>query len=249
MGIVGVLHRILGKLRRGGLLGTICCFVSLVVSVVMCAVCVPLVSVGVVCVLRLVVVCAVRCALPRSVCVGPVWARVWWCVRPCLWSLLQVRRCVFLRRGVRVSAASGGVLPGDLQALALLVLPPEPSQFGAPVLPPVEGDGGAVRHQPVLPRRPVPSPFLCTNQEEGPANLEGRAATAEVTVWNPEGLLAPAHAGRPHAEHGLHPYRELPPGPGTFHSFHLHLQNCEKETRLSQTTRAGAGGHLTTLYG
>lgn len=105
MGIVGVLHRILGKLRRGGLLGTICCFVSLVVSVVMCAVCVPLVSVGVVCVLRLVVVCAVRCALPRSVCVGPVRARVWWCVEPLCYCVSEV--CAELRTTVGLFLTAG----------------------------------------------------------------------------------------------------------------------------------------------
>lgn len=192
---------------------TIRCLVSLIMSSTVCVVRVPLASASVrcVCVLRLVLVCvavgvcAVRCVLPHGVCVTPMWACVW---RVCLhlWSLLQVWGGVFPHRGVCVSAAGGRVLLGHLQALALLVLPPEPPQLGAPVLPPVEGDGGAVRHQTVLPWRPVSATFFCANQEEGPAHLKGRAATAKVTVRHPESLLASAHTRRSYTEHGLHPY-------------------------------------------
>lgn len=217
-------------------MGTVHCLAPLIMSCTVCVVCVPLASASMVrvCVrLVLVGVCAVtvRCVLPRGGVrgVSPLWA----CVRcVCLlhlWSLLQVGGCVFPPRSVCVSAAGGRVLLGHLQALALLVLRPEPPQLGAPVLPPVEGDGRAVRHQTELPGRPVTPPFLCSNQEEGPAHLKGGAAAAEVAVGHPEGLLAPANTRRSHPEHGLHPYGELPPGPGTFHSFHLHFQNCKKK--------------------
>lgn len=196
------------------------CLVPLIMSSSVCVVPVPLASTSVVhvCVLRLVLVCvgvrgcAVRCVLPHGVRVSPLWVCVW---RLCLhlWSLLQVGGCVFPHRGVCVSAAGGRVLLGHLQALPLFVLPPKPPELGAPVLPPVEGDGRAVCHQTMLPRRPVSAPFLCANQEKAPAHLKGGAATAKVAVWHPESLLSPAHARQPHTEHGLHPYRELPPGP------------------------------------
>ncbi|MEQ2160603.1 hypothetical protein GOODEAATRI_000971 [Goodea atripinnis] len=84
---------------------------------------------------------------------------------------------------------------GFLGAAAPLVLPPEAPELGAPVFPPLEGQCGAVRHQATLFRSPTSLPFLCADEEECPVYMEGRAATAEVTVGNPEGLGAPPEMG------------------------------------------------------
>lgn len=178
-----------GALKRGSLSGTVCSFLSPVIigPAAMCVLHVSLVSAGVVCVWG-----GTMCQyfLPHSVCVSPLGVRavLWLCVL----SLLQVRWCVFLC--VPVPAAGSRVLLGDLQALALLVLPTEPPQLGAPMLPPVEGESGAVCHQPLLAWRPAAHPFLRADKEEAPTHLQGGAAAAEVTVGHPESLLTPAYA-------------------------------------------------------
>lgn len=123
-----------------------------------------------------------------------------------------VRLGVFLRQQVRGDVPRLGVclLPvmvvvgGFRRAAPPLVLPPEAPQFGAPVFPPLESQSGAVRHQATLLRTPAPLPLLRTDQEEGPAHVEGGAAAAEVAVGDPEGVGAPANAGGgPRAEDGL----------------------------------------------
>lgn len=126
------------------------------------------------------------------------------------------------------------VLPlgGLLGAAAPLVLPPEASQLGAPVFPPLEGQSGAVRHQAALLRAPAPLAFLGADQEEGPAHVQGRAATAQVPVGDPEGVGAPTHTGvGPRAENSLDGDGELPPGTRTLHPSHLHLQHCHQTHR------------------
>lgn len=106
------------------------------------------------------------------------------------------------------------------------VLPPEAPQFVAPVFPPLEGQSGAVRHQATLLRTPVPLPFLCPDQEEGAAHVQGRAAAAKVTIGHPERVRAPANAGGgPCAEDGLDRDGELPPGSRSLHPSDLHLQD------------------------
>ncbi|TNN58875.1 hypothetical protein EYF80_030885 [Liparis tanakae] len=79
------------------------------------------------------------------------------------------------------------------RAAAPLVLPPEAPQLGAPVFPPLEGQSGAVRHQPALLGAPAPLPLLRADQEEGAAHVEGGTAAAEVAVRDPERPEAPAN--------------------------------------------------------
>ena len=134
-----------------------------------------------------------ECLLPHGVCISPLGVHVVVWLHVLL--LLQMRRCVFLHVSVPMLATGCRVLLGDIQALALLVLPTESPQFRAPVLPPVEGKSRAVRHQPLLSWCPVACSFFCTDQEEAPTHLEGRAAAAEVAVRHPESLLTPAYAG------------------------------------------------------
>lgn len=80
-------------------------------------------------------------------------------------------------------------------AAAPLVLPSEAPQLGAPVFPPLEGQSGAVGHQPALLGAPASLALLTADQEEGAAHVEGRAAAAQVTVGDPEGVEAPADVG------------------------------------------------------
>lgn len=174
------------------------------------------------------------------------------CVRVCVqhhWGLSVVhfhrvcvrtgRLCVFLSQQVRGDVPRLGlwllpvvlvVVGGFRRAASPLVLPAEAPQFGAPVFPPLEGQSGAVRHQATLLRAPAPLPLLRTDQEEGPAYVQGGAAAAEVPVGDPEGLEAPANAGGgPRAEDGLDWDRELPPGTWTLHPSHLHLQHWGRQ--------------------
>lgn len=122
--------------------------------------------------------------------------------------------------------AMTGVVWGLLRTAASFVLPPEAPEFGVPVFPPLEGQGGAVRHQATLLGAPAPLPFLGADQEERPAYVKGGAAAAEVTVRDPKGLGAPADAGvGPRPEDCLYRDGKLPPGTRTLHPFDLHLQH------------------------
>lgn len=129
------------------------------------------------------------------------------------------RFSVFLHQQVRGDVPRLGprLLPARLvgfrRAAAPLVLPSEAPQLGAPVFPPLEGQSGAVGHQAALLGGPAPLPLLRTDQEEGAAHVEGRAAAAEVAVGDPEGVGAPADTGGgPRAEDCLDGDGELPPG-------------------------------------
>lgn len=118
---------------------------------------------------------------------------------------------------------------------APFVLTPEGSEFGAPVFPPLEGQGGAVRHQAALLRAPAPLAVLCADQEERPAHVEGGAAARQVPVGDPERLGAPADpGGGARAKDDLHRNGELPPGTRALHPLHLHLQHYEANTNCSQ---------------
>lgn len=140
------------------------------------------------------------------------------------------------RLGPRVLRVLTVVAGGLERAPALLVLTPEAPEFGAPVFPPLEGQSGAVCHQATLLRGPAPLPFLCANQEERPTHLEAGAATAEVTVWDPERQGAPANVGGgPGAENCLYWDGELPPGTWALPPSDLHLQHCERFTNINYT--------------
>lgn len=168
------------------------------------------------------------CGFNLAVCIRVYMRRLWGLS---VFLSQQVRGDV-PRLGLCLLPVTVVLLPigGFRRAAAPLVLPPEAPQFGAPVFPPLEGQGGAVRHQATLLRAPAPFPLLCTDQEEGPPNVEGWAATAEVTVWDPEGVGAPAHTGSgPRTEDGLDWDGELPPRTWTLHPSHLHLQHWETQ--------------------
>lgn len=168
------------------------------------------------------------CGFNLAVCIRVYMRRLWGLS---VFLSQQVRGDV-PRLGLCLLPVTVVLLPigGFRRAAAPLVLPPEAPQFGVPVFPPLEGQGGAVRHQATLLRAPAPFPLLCTDQEEGPPNVEGWAATAEVTVWDPEGVGAPAHTGSgPRTEDGLDWDGELPPRTWTLHPSHLHLQHWETQ--------------------
>ena len=97
-----------------------------------------------------------------------------------------------------------GAVGGLLGAASPLVVAPEAPEFGAPVVPPLEGQSGAVRHQATLLRAPAPLALLRANQEVSPTHVEGGAAAAEVPVGDPQGVGAPADTGGgARAEDGL----------------------------------------------
>lgn len=118
----------------------------------------------------------------------------WLSVTLSLVSLCQQVRGDVAGLGLR-PLSSTPVLRSSGWAAAPLVLPSEAPELGAPVFPPLEGQSGAVGHQPVLLGAPASLALLGADQEEGAAHVEGGAAAAQVAVGDPEGVEASAHSG------------------------------------------------------